>query len=295
MTGDDEAAAALGARSRIAGLGDVRLHYVEAGRGPLVVLLHGFPNFWYLWRRQMTPLVAAGFRVVAPDLRGYNASSKPRGVAAYRVDTLAGDVRAVIEALGSRDAVVVGHDWGGVVAWRLAQRYPELVRRLVVLNAPHPGALARELRTPGQLARSSYALFFQLPLVPELVLRALDFAALERVLRHEPVRPGAFDDEDLRRHKASWRVPGALRAALGYYRAAGRRSPRKPLIADRRVTCPTLLLWGDRDRFLRRELTEGLERWVPGIEVVRIAASGHWPMADVPDLVNERLASFAAG
>ncbi|HEX5726755.1 MAG TPA: alpha/beta hydrolase [Longimicrobiaceae bacterium] len=269
----------------------VRLHWVEQGTGPLVLLLHGFPEFWYGWRHQIPALAAAGFRVAAPDLRGYNLSDKPRGLAAYGVEPLVADAAGLIRHLGAERACVAGHDWGGVVAWWLAMLHPELVERLVIANAPHPRALAREMRKPRQLLRFWYAAFFQLPALPEALLRARDFAALERVLRHDPRRPGAFTDEDIRRYKESWRQPGALPAMLAYYRAVRRtRRPR-----TRPVAAPTLLLWGERDRALRVQLTEGLEPWVPDLRVERIPDASHWVLADAPGRVSERMADFLRG
>jgi len=186
-----------------ADVGEVRLHGVEAGRGPLVLLLHGFPEFWYGWRHQIPPLAAAGYRVVAPDLRGYNRSDPPRGIRNYRMASLIGDVEGLIRVLGEDRAVVVGHDWGGVVAWETAMRFPARVEGLVVLNAPHPAAFARELRTLDQLRRSWYAFFFQIPGLPEAILRAGDFALIRRIFLEEPRRRGAFRDEDVSAHVQS--------------------------------------------------------------------------------------------
>jgi pimeloyl-ACP methyl ester carboxylesterase len=287
------AAAEVGGTSRFAELPGVRLHYVEAGRGPLVVLLHGFPNFWYLWRRQIPALVEAGYRVIAPDLRGYNLSSRPSRVRDYAVGAVAGDVAALIRHVGERRAVVAGHDWGGVVAWRLASEHGAVVSRVAVLNAPHPARFAEELRTPDQLARSSYAFFFQLPLLPELVLRAFGFAAIRRVLRGDPAR-GAFGDAEIDLHVRALSMPGALRSSVHYYRAAGRSVVGEVRRAARRtIDVPVLLLWGERVPFLRVELTEGLGRWVHRLEVRRVAGAGHWVMADAPDVVNRALIEFA--
>lgn len=161
---------------RYADLGDVRLHYVEAGEGPLVVLLHGFPQFWYMWRFQIPALAEAGFRVIVPDMRGYNLSEKLPKVADYRVELLARDVERLIEACGARSAAVVGHDWGAMVAWMAAMLHPERVERLGILNVPHPERFARGLLRPPQLLRSSYMFFFQVPRLPEKVLAAGHFA-----------------------------------------------------------------------------------------------------------------------
>ena len=185
-----------------ADLGDVRLHYVEAGEGPLVLLLHGFPQFWYQWRHQIPALVEAGFRVVAPDMRGYNLSDKPPGVRAYRIELLARDVERLILACGERTASVVGHDWGAIVAWTVAMRLPGRVGKLAILNVPHPARFLDGLLSPGQLLRSSYMFFFQIPRLPEAVIRAGDFALLRFVLRRDPVRPGTFTTEDIERYIA---------------------------------------------------------------------------------------------
>lgn len=269
-------------------VGDVRLHWVEVGDGPLVVLLHGFPDHWYAWRDQIPALAAAGFRVVAPDMRGYGRSGKPRGISAYRVEHLTADVAGLIRHLGADRASVVGHDWGGVVGWYLPMFHPEVVERLAIVNAPHPVAFGRELRTADQLRRSWYAFAFQLPFIPEAVLRANDFRRVERVLRNEPVRRDAFSDEDICRYKVELARPGALTAMVNYYRASFQRRPPSP----RRITVPTLLAWGEQDPHLSTRLTEGLDSWVPNLRVERIPEASHWVMADVPERLNQLLIGF---
>ena len=273
-----------------ADVGTIRLHYAEAGRGEPVVLLHGFPEFWYSWRHQLPALADAGFRAVAPDLRGYNESDRPSGVAAYRVARLVQDVAGLIRALGGR-ACVVGHDWGGVIAWRLAAIHPGLVRKLAILNSPHPLAFRRELRRDWQQClRSAYTVFFQLPLLPEWALRAGDFALLRRVWTRQPARPGAFTADDFAAYSRALGGPGALTAPLNYYRAAT-RYPDDVYGPPQRVGVPTLLLWGERDAYLGLGLTEDLGRWVPDLRVERIDAS-HWIQNDVPDRVNRSLIEF---
>ncbi len=207
---------------RMVDVGEVTLHVAEAGTGPLVVLLHGFPEFWYGWRHQIPALAAAGYRVAAPDLRGYGLSDKPRGEAAYGGPALTGDVAGLVRALGEQRAVVVGHDWGGVIAWLTAMSRPEVVDRLVVANAPHPAVFGRALASPAQLLRSSYMGFFQLPAVPELLLGAGGATVLRRLLRAATVRPDAFTEADLARYAEAFAEPGALSGALAYYRSMGR-------------------------------------------------------------------------
>jgi pimeloyl-ACP methyl ester carboxylesterase len=273
----------------------VRLHVAEAGDGPPILLLHGFPEFWYAWRHQLPALAAAGFRAIAPDLRGYNLSDKPRGVDRYRLRHLVGDVESLVRETGRPRAAVVGHDWGGAIAWAFAMRHPELVERLVILNAPHPAAYLRELRSPAQLLRSWYVFFFQLPGLPEWFCRRRDFAMLDRTLRRDPVRPGVFTDEDVRLYKEALGRPGALTSAINYYRAVFRGGLRRARDEVRPLTVPTLLLWGERDRYLGPRLTEGLERWVPKLRIERFADVSHWIQAECPERVNRLMIEFLRG
>ncbi|MDL2716761.1 MAG: alpha/beta hydrolase [Acidobacteriota bacterium] len=272
----------------------VRLHWVEQGEGPLVVLLHGFPEFWYAWRHQIPALAAAGFRAVAPDLRGYNLSEKPAGVVAYRIEALLADLAGLVELLGEgeKKAHVVGHDWGGALAWYAPLFCPEKILSLTQMNAPHPLAFRRELKTnPAQRKKSSYIFLFQLPWIPERRIRAGNFAVLEKMLRRDPVTPGTFSDEDVRLYKEALGQPGALTAAINYYRAAFRFPPR---VRGRKWPegLKTLLIWGMRDRYLGPGLLEGLDRWVPNLTVERIPDASHWVQADAPARVNEILIRF---
>jgi epoxide hydrolase 4 len=277
---------------RYADLGDVRLHYVEAGEGPLVLLLHGFPQFWYQWRHQIPALVEAGFRVVAPDMRGYNFSDKPHGVGAYRVELLVRDVEHLILACGERTAVVVGHDWGAIVAWIAAMRYPERVRRLAILNVPHPARFLHGLSSPRQLLRSSYMFFFQIAWLPEEIIRAGDFALLRSALLRDPVRPGTFAAEDIERYVRALAQPGALTATLNYYRALLRNLGETRTLLQR-IEAPVLVIWGERDRFLSRRLAEPPRRWVPNLlRVERLQDASHWVAEDRPLEVNTLLLRF---
>jgi pimeloyl-ACP methyl ester carboxylesterase len=279
---------------RRADVNGVRLHIVEAGSGPPVLLLHGFPEFWYSWRHQLPALAVAGYRAVAPDLRGYNESDKPPGVASYRSARLVEDVAALIEELGAGPAAVVGHDWGGVVAWLLAMRRPELVRGLVVLNAPHPATFPAELRRARQLFRSWYMFFFQLPWLPEAALRFRDFALLGRTLRRGPARRGAFTEEDIEEYKAAMAKPGALSAATNYYRAAF-RFRREEADRLRPVLGPVLVVWGDRDASLNPHVLDGIDAWAPEARVVHVPRASHWVQNDEPELVNRTLIDFLDG
>ena len=277
---------------RYADLGEVRLHYVEAGEGPLVVLLHGFPEFWFSWRVQIPALAAGGFRVVAPDMRGYNLSDKPGGLESYALERLARDVERLIGALGEERAVIVGHDWGGIVAWATAALHPGRVERLAILNVPHPERLSRGLRTPRQLLKSSYAFFFQIPWLPEKVLRAGDFALVRSVFRNDPVRPGTFGGDDIDRYVEALSRPGALTAAINYYRALARRAPTLAKKLRRRIGAPVLVIWGQKDLFLVPELARPHPALVPNARVERLPDASHWVQQDRPERVNALLLDF---
>lgn len=270
----------------------VRLHFVETGQGEPVVLLHGFPEFWYSWRHQFPVLAEAGFRAIAPDLRGYNQSSRPAGVASYRTTTLVADVAALIEQVTGGNALVVGHDWGGVLAWRLAALHPERVRKLAILNAPHPAAFRQELqRNPGQWLRSAYVLFFQLPWLPEWAIRAGNFALLERAFRRQPVRPASFTPEDIAAYKRALSGPRGLSSPLNYYRAA-MRHPDDLYGPPQTVAAPTLVIWGCHDPFLNERLTDRLAPWVANLRIERLPEASHWVQNDASEQVNRLLIDF---
>lgn len=275
-----------------ADLGEVRLHFVEAGEGPLVVLLHGFPEPWFGWRFQIAALAAAGFRVVAPDMRGYNRSSKPAGVAAYDIERLAGDVRDLIGERGAERAFLAGHDWGAAVAWVTAMYHPHVVERLAIVNVPHPRRMLQGLRRPRQLRKSWYMFFFQLPWLPERALSAGHWRALRRALERD-TRPGAVSDADLDRYVEAWSQPGAATAMLNYYRAAFRGTPKQIERRIRPVSAPTRVIWGERDRFLGAELAEPDRADVPNLErVFRLPDAGHFVQLDEPERVSSLLVEF---
>lgn len=266
-----------------------RLHYVAAGEGPLVVLLHGFPQFWYAWRRQL-PALAQRYRAVALDLRGYNLSDRPaRG---YDIVTLSDDIRAAIEALGERQAALVGHDWGGLVAWATAIRAPESVSRLAILNAPHPGVALHHGHSLAQMRRSSYIAFFQLRGLAERAIAARDFEAIRRVFRADDPSGAWLSDADLDRYVAAISRPGALAAALAYYRALARANSYFTLSPMRVLHMPTLALWGELDRALGPDLLDGLDRWVSDLRVRRFPTATHWLNEQEPEQVNAELLAF---
>ncbi|MFL6246555.1 MAG: alpha/beta fold hydrolase [Thermoanaerobaculia bacterium] len=234
----------------------MKLQFDSEGDGPLVVLLHGFPESRKTWTRQLPALAAAGFRAVAPDLRGYGDSPKPRGIKPYRMSEIAADVAELIESLHGAPCAVVGHDWGAAAAWTLAMERPELLRQLVILNVPHPSAIAREARRSlRQKLNLSYQVFFQLPVLPELVMKVLT---------------------------RQWRRD--FTPMLNYYRAL--RYPRTP---TRFIETPTLIIWGEGEPVFLASGLENLDKWIRDVRIERIANAGHFVQRDAAERVNELL------
>jgi pimeloyl-ACP methyl ester carboxylesterase len=270
----------------------LRLYTVIAGprEAPLALLLHGFPEHWYSWRHQIPRLVQAGYRVVAVDQRGYNLSDKPWDIEAYNTDHLMSDVREMIWSLGYERATVVGHDWGGVVAWRLAMDYPESVEKLVVMNAPHPATFTPALRENWkQRLKSWYIFFFQIPWLPETLLTLSPQATAHLFFRRTAVRQTAFSDADLEVMATALAQPGAMGAMLNWYRAALRYPTSRPLSV---INTPTLLLWAEDDVALDKALSYNLEAWVSHLDIHYIPDCGHWIQNEAPDEVNRRLLKF---
>lgn len=271
----------------------IRLHCVTQGEGELVVLLHGFPEFWYSWRHQI-PALARHFKVVVPDLRGYNDSDKPEH--GYDLDTLSHDIRGLIESLGYLKAHVVGHDWGGTIAWNLAQKFPQSLHRLAILNAPHPDYLLQEMISNlDQLRRSWHILAFQIPALPEWLIRQNLGPFLNTMLQGQAVRKGAFTAQDTQLYQAALEKPGVLTAVMNHYRQLFApqawlnqwgRSP-KP------ITVPTLVLWGEEDALLSRKLIEGIDKLIAApFRFTAISQCGHWVQQEAPQTVNRELLNF---
>lgn len=274
----------------------LRLHYVSAGSGPLVFLLHGFPETWWAWRHQIAPLAEAGFRVIAPDLRGHGETEK---TGPYDLDTVTGDVLRLLESLGAGHRMhLVGHDWGGALAWHLASHFPEAVDRLAILNCPHPAIMGeRLLRRPDfdQLKRSGYMLFFQLPVLPERFLTRNDAEELIRVYKGNAFDSSRVDVEELRPFRDAIQRPGAAKAMVGWYRAALKDALSPPRARRPYGTIPneTLLIWGMNDPALRFDaLVPGTERFATRLRVEKIEGSGHFVNAERFDAVNPLLLDF---
>jgi pimeloyl-ACP methyl ester carboxylesterase len=285
-----------------ANVNNIRLHYVTAGTGPVILFIHGFPEFWYAWRDQLKEF-SRTHRAVALDMRGYNLSDKPTDVKAYRAKHLVEDLRQFIDHLGARPCVVVAHDWGGAVAWSLAIQHPDYVSKLVIINAPHPVPFARALKdNPEQIAASQYMLLFRDPKA-ERVLSENNYKRMEGLLRSEFGGIGGQwpTDTDMQQYRAAWSQPGALTGGLNYYRA----SPVHPKATDApgataleldptafAVKVPTLVIWGEQDRALRPVLLDGLDALVPDLTIRRIPQSSHWVAHERPDEVNRLIREF---
>lgn len=270
----------------------VRLHCVLAGPddGELVVLLHGFPEYWRGMAGPLVALARAGYRVVALDQRGYGLSEKPTGIDAYRVEELAADVVGVIHALGRERANVVGHDWGAAVAWWVALAHAESVQRLVIINVPHPSVFARAIRTERRQQRKSWYIgAFQVPWLPE---RLAYGDRMVGVLRRTST-PGAFSDDYLADLKREWARPGAATAMINWYRAAVRRRPDR--LADKRVHVPTLIIWGRRDLALTVEMVEPSAALCDDVRVELLDDATHWVLHDEPEATQRLIVDFLSG
>lgn len=266
----------------------IKLHYVTQGDGPLMLMLHGFPEFWYSWRHQI-PEFAKDYKVVALDLRGYNESDKPQEQSAYTMSELVKDVEGVIQGLGYDRCVLVGHDWGGAIAWCFAYAHPEMVERLIVLNLPHPAKFAQGLRTPQQLMRSWYTFFFQIPALPELLLQSFDYQIIGNALTGMAVNKNAFTSADIEAYKDAVAKRGALTAMINYYRNAFTGIMQREWSM---LDVPTLMIWGEQDTALGKELTYGTEEYVRDFQIRYIPDCSHWVQQEQPELVNQYMREF---
>ncbi len=295
------AAAAPPIEHDYADVNGVRLHYVKSGSGQLMLFLHGFPEFSYAWNNQLQEF-GRDHLAVAPDMRGYNLSSKPEGVDQYRMPLLVEDVRALAATLGhgaDRKFILVGHDWGGVVAWAYAAAHPETIDRLVIVNAPHPAIFARELReNPAQQKASAYMLMFRGP-DAEKTLSANDHQMLVQIVLGDGLKKGHFTEADKAAYLKAWSQPGALTGGLNYYRASqvGPPSGTAPAAdiappAMPKIAVPTLVIWGEKDTALLTGNLTGLETYVPQVTVRRIPEGTHWVVHEQPALVNQYVREF---
>ncbi|MGK7922241.1 MAG: alpha/beta fold hydrolase [Trichodesmium sp.] len=268
---------------------NINLHYVTQGSGPLILMLHGFPEFWYSWRHQI-PEFAQNYQVVALDLRGYNQSDKPQEKSAYVMAEFIKDIEKFIKGLGYEKCILVGHDWGGIIAWYFAYQHPEMVEKLIVMNIPHPAKFMKGLGTPEQLLKSWYIFFFQLPFLPELFFQFDDYQAISSVFTNMAVNKSTFTEADLEAYKQAVAKPGALTSMINYYRNL------LPVFFDKKewniLQIPTLMIWGEDDKALGKELTYGTEEYVENFQIRYIPNCGHSVQQEQPELVNQYIREF---
>jgi pimeloyl-ACP methyl ester carboxylesterase len=284
-----------------ADVNNICLHYVTAGKGKLIMFLHGFPEFWYEWKNQLAEF-GRDYQAVAPDMRGYNLSSKPVEVEQYRMKYLVEDIRTLAEHLGHKECILVAHDWGGGVAWPFAMRHPEYLEKLIIINAVHPATFLRELRNnPAQQKASQYILVHR-TLKAEEILSRNNYALLASNLLEDGLKQGYFTEEDKKAYIEAWSQPGALTGGLNYYRATHLGSftgeSDDSLSMDPSlfmVNVPTLVIWGEKDKWLLTGNLDGLEKYVPDLTVKRIPDGSHWVIHEQPGLVNSYIRKFIEG
>ncbi len=280
--------------TRFVEINNVRLHLLLAGpqNGPPVILLHGFPEFWYGWRRQIPALAAAGYRVIVPDQRGYNLSDAPPRVADYRIDTLAADIIGLMDALGLATTCLVGHDWGAAVAWTVAMLYPQRVKKLGILNVPHPAVMMRFIRnSPKQMIKSWYIGFFQIPGLADWLLRQNNYAGVINMLRASG-KPTTFRAEDLEAYRNAYANAGGLTGMINWYRALMCHRPAMP--HDVRVKMPVLILWGKNDVALSYEMAAESLKLCLQRQLLAFEDATHWVQHDAAEAVNRALMEFIA-
>jgi pimeloyl-ACP methyl ester carboxylesterase len=270
----------------------LRFAYDEAGNGPDIALcLHGFPESRFSWRHQLPVLAEAGWHAVAPDMRGYGQTSRPAGRGAYRMDALVADVAALFDAFGARRRLLIAHDWGALIAWTFAIRRARALDGLIIMNVPHPAVFARGLRRSlAQLRRSWYVFFFQLPVLPELMLGARGARAIGEAFRGMAVDKAAFPEDVLARYRANASAPGALTAMVNYYRANFWGLARAGAVS--RIEVPVLMIWGEEDTALGLELTEGYGPFVADFTLERLPGVSHWVQQEAPEKVNARMLAW---
>ena len=283
-------------------LPECRLHYVIRGEGKPLLCLHGFPQFWFLWRNQLADL-GEDHAVYAADMRGYNLSCKPPEVEAYRIRHLTADLRGLVDELDLAPLTLVGHDWGGIASWAFALKYPELLERLVIIDAPPPFTWNRDLReSPKQRAAVNYMIEFSKPSPdPEEMLAANDYSMMNDLMFRIGGRGAQLSDAERAAYHAAWAQPGAIRGGLNYYRAArmgeqvaagGVPEEYEAKIRSQTVTVPTLVIWGENDAALLPSLTRGLGEWVPDLRVELIPGAGHWVPYEKPERINSLIREF---
>ncbi len=281
----------------------IKLHYIKSGKGEPILLLHGFPDFWYTWRYQI-PVFAKSYKVIAPDLRGYNKSDKPERLEAYSTSNLVQDILELIKKINEKKITVIGHDWGGAIAWYIAMMNPELIKNLIIINSPHPVMLLKKFWALDvkQFQKSWYVFFFQLHGIPENVLSRDNYSMLKMMLRRSTADETVFNDLAMQKYIDAWSQPGALTASINYYRvnwniarilSMTKEQQNELLQGFTKIKCPTLVIWGEKDIALDKSLTIGLEELVEGKFQLQIFPNyGHWVHLEASNLVNTSILNF---
>ena len=275
-------------------VGGVRLHYAHAGEGDrLVILLHGFPESWYSWRHQIAAL-SDDYTVIAPDMRGYNLSDKPTAIADYKTDKLVDDVIGLISYFGRENAAVIGHDWGAVVAWSLAQNHPEYVWKLGALQVP-PVSVWRKNMSFQQFLASWYMFFFQIPVLPEFLFKLNDYALLKNALKNSTAEKDVFSEQDIAQYEKAWKEPYALTAMLNYYRANVLSRFLAKSETTPKIKAPTVFIYGEQDKAVLPETVRGIGEVIDAqFEEFHIPTAGHWVQQEASDAVTDILREFLA-
>lgn len=269
-------------------INNINLHITEAGPadGPLIILLHGFPDTWYCWRYQIDLLVEKGYHVILPDQRGYNKSEKPQAIADYSLDHLSNDIIEIIKYYNWQNAILMGHDWGGCVAWYTALRFPKFIKSLLICNMPHPKVMQTELKkSPLQLLKSWYIFFFQIPFIPEFSLKLGNFFTFRHNLKLKK-----YTQEEQQKYLQAWRQPGALKAMINWYRASLRYPPQK--MKSSRLSLPVIMIWGEKDPYLGVNLAKKSIDFCENGELHLIKNAGHWVHLEESEKANQLIDRF---
>jgi epoxide hydrolase 4 len=281
-----------GITQRFISVNGVELELAECGTGDkLALCLHGFPELNYSWRFQMPMLAERGWKVWAPNLRGYGGSEKPEGIKAYRLDTLIEDVGALIDASGAKEVMLIAHDWGAIIAWHFAIKRLRPLTRLVIMNVPHPKVAEREIRHWRQFKKSWYIFFFQLPWLPERMMGGNGARGIKGAFYNMAVDKSRFGRDVLQTYANAALRPGSITAMINFYRAL-LRTPDMRNIGDARIETPTLMIWGEEDAALNIHCTEGTEAWVPNFTLHRLPKVSHWVQQEAPEKVNALLGEW---
>ena len=265
---------------------NIKLHTIVIGEGPPLVLLHGFPDFWYGWKSVITSLKKY-YKLIIPDMRGYNLSDKPEGVEKYKIEILVEDIKGLIESLSLGKVFLAGHDWGGVVAWAFAEKYPELLQKLAILNAPHMKIFQQKLRTDKKQQKASFYIFEFLKPEGEKFLFKDDYKWLKFAVFEGMKNKSNLTDFDKEQYLSAWTQPGAILGGVNYYRANVSFDDWTGKIA-----VPTLVIHGMKDSAVLSSVLNGLSDYVDDLKIVRAENSSHWVMHDQPELVVSSFKEF---